>query len=162
MIDTERVHEATAELKQRLSTPDVGLLHEEAARRGRLRRRFAGLGIVLLLVVGGFGVTQLVDNSGGTRLDTASGDTTSPSTSGGEVPIPTTSDPAAPSSETPSVGVGVYDDFLALPLADAEDLAESEGVEWGIIRIDGVTQELETDHVPGRLLFAVELSLIHI
>ena len=83
MIDTEDVHEAANELKQQLTTPDVALLHQEAKRRGRLRRQVAVVGVVLLAVVGGLGITQLGDSSNSTRLDTASGGTVTSSTVSG-------------------------------------------------------------------------------
>lgn len=44
MIDTRHVHEAAEELKGQLSTPGAALLHQEAARRGRLRRQAAVVG----------------------------------------------------------------------------------------------------------------------
>lgn len=80
MIDIENVHDASTELKQHLTTPDVALLHQEAARRGRLRKQVAGVGVFLLIAIAGFGLTQLRDMSESTRLNTASGEPVQSST----------------------------------------------------------------------------------
>ena len=80
MIDIENVHDASTELKQHLTTPDVALLHQEAARRGRLRKQVAAVGVFLLIAIAGFGLTQLRDMSESTRLDTASGEPVQSST----------------------------------------------------------------------------------
>jgi|GEM_PF-5826109 len=95
MIDTEQVHKAATEIKEHLSTPDVALIREEASRRNKLRRQVSGVGIVMLLVVGGFGLTQLSGRSNQTSLDTASGEASSST----NVPPTSTNQPVTASEE---------------------------------------------------------------
>ena len=85
MIDTTNVHDAVAAATEHLTTPDVSLLHSEAARRSRRRRQVAGVGGLLLLVVGILGAMRLLGRSNQTALDTAAVTTDAPSTANPEV-----------------------------------------------------------------------------
>jgi len=73
-VDTEYVHQARLELEADLTTPEVELVHQEAARQHRLRQGIGGLGIAGLVCLVGFGIISGLNQTSTSSLDTASGD----------------------------------------------------------------------------------------
>ena len=160
---TDEVETVINNIADDLTKPDVAHIHAIAAKRKQKRQTAGKVGgaAVVAFLVAGVGLWAIGrGDSGSTRLDTASGNTAAASSATDEIPVPTTSDPDGTFGGTPAVGVGTYDDFISLPVAEAGAFAEMEGVEWRVIVLDGESQEDGDDLVPGRLNFTVENGIV--
>lgn len=61
MIDTDYLSEASLELEKELTVPDVRLVRQEAVRRSRVRRGLTSFGVIAVLGLAGFALTNLLE-----------------------------------------------------------------------------------------------------
>lgn len=99
-VDIDHVHQAGLELEADLTTPDVALIHQEVARRHRMRQGVVGLGVAGLVLLAGFGLNSVLNEPSTTPLNTASADETDGEVGTSTIVPPSTTVPSPPEEET--------------------------------------------------------------
>ncbi len=68
--------------------------------------------------------------------------------------------PEAPQVTTTTIVAGPTGQYLSLTVEEAVALADSNGLRWRLVRIDGEDQRVTSDLRPGRLNFVVEDNVV--